>query len=235
MESGVADVEEIRPEDFQGRNKTWLVTFDGTGERAYFKPAGGVRIAVASMFGLDREEVVLCEAAAWRVAHALGSPWLDLIPPCVVRWIDAVDPNAPGSLSAERFGDREMSLFGLLHAPRSCLQGAFIDALIGNMDRSLTNFRYEPSHGEMAMLDHGFAFPNQNGIINECELLEWRHRLELAALTNEEIAALETVIESPDCCGVSRYLGDERAHAMVGRARKMRDTGRLLLRTELLP
>jgi hypothetical protein len=38
------------------------------------------------------------ELSAYRLAAALGSPFADLVPPCVVRVVPEVDADAPGSL-----------------------------------------------------------------------------------------------------------------------------------------
>jgi hypothetical protein len=234
LDGSVVDFDQLR-EGERGTNETWIVTFDGTGERAFYKPINGINGTVAHMFGLQPWEVAICEAAAWRVAAQLGPPWSSLMPPCVIRWIERIDDRAPGSLSAERFGNRERSLQALLHDPQACLRAAFLDALIGNMDRGIANFLFDDSRGELAIIDHGFAFPNDSGTMNCSELLDWRHRLGLAALRDEEREALELVLDTTDCCGVACYLGDRRADAMIARAQTMKQQDRVVQRVEVLP
>lgn len=234
LEAPIVDVERIH-EGEQGANDTWLITFGGVGDQGYYKPINGVNGTLAALFGLATWEVALCEATAWRVAASLGEPWSDLIPPCVVRAIDEVDPRAPGSLVAQRFGDRERSLQALLFEPQNCLRCAFFDALIGNMDRRLANVLYEPSRADLAFIDHGFAFPSPSGTMSHSDLLDWRHRVGLDGLEAREREALDKLIESSDRLGVGRYLGDERAEAMIARAKVMQARDRVIRSDEVLP
>lgn len=139
-----------------GANEVWRLEIGPHDEGAYFKPVNGVNQTLASMLGHTRESVLLSEVAAYRLAHALGPPFAELVPPCVLRTVPGIDPHAPGSLMDERFGERANEVF--FRAPRLALTAAFFDALIANQDRSIANFLFDADRGDLALIDHGFAF-----------------------------------------------------------------------------
>src|ERR1700680_2199080 len=51
----------------------------------FHKPFSGVDVANAIAFGQTDETPPLHEAVAWRLAAALGSPWQEIVAPCVLR------------------------------------------------------------------------------------------------------------------------------------------------------
>jgi hypothetical protein len=230
----VVDASPIHADD-KGANQTWLITLGGLGDQGYFKPMNGTNASLASLFGLEIWEVALCEASAWQVASQLGPPWTEIVPRCGVRPIEEVDERAPGSICAQRFGDRQKSLEAILYQPELCLAGAFFDAVIGNLDRSIANVLYAPNREEVSLIDHGFAFPvGSRATMNQSVLLDWRHRLGLAALTDAEASALERLRASDNAFGVVRYLGSDRANAMLRRAETMQRESRLLLSSDVV-
>lgn len=76
-----------------GASTTYLVVFESR-RQAIFKPFGGQQPNACANFGQDRFEVVLHEVTAWRLAHALGEPWEQLVPAAVLRHLDGIGPGA---------------------------------------------------------------------------------------------------------------------------------------------
>lgn len=208
-----------------GANEVWRLELGSAREGAYFKPVNGVNATLAHFFGHTRESVLISELAAYRLAAALGSPFAELVPACVVRLIPDVDADAPGSLMAERFDDRSGNLFEI--APGHALKAAFFDALIGNQDRSRANLLFDPSRADLALIDHGFAFPREHDLRHAAFLVEWRRRAVLDELADIEIAALERLLQDDELLGLARYLEPDRADVLARRAAGMRAAGRL--------
>jgi hypothetical protein len=208
-----------------GANEVWRLELGSTREGAYFKPVNGVNATLAHFFGQTSQSVLISELAAYRLAAALGSPFIDLVPACVVRVIPHVDADAPGSLMSERFDDRSGNLFEL--APAHALTAAFFDALIGNQDRSRANLLFDPSRADLALIDHGFAFPRDDDLRHAEFLVEWRKRAGLDQLSDTEIAALEALLQHGELLGLARYLEPDRADSLARRAARMRQSARL--------
>jgi hypothetical protein len=208
-----------------GANEVWRLELGFAREGAYFKPVNGVNATLAHYFGHTRESVLISELGAYRLAASLGSPFAELVPACVVRLVPDVDADAPGSLMAERFDDRSGNLFEI--APADALKAAFFDALIGNQDRSRANLLFDPSRADLALIDHGFAFPREHDLQHAAFLVEWRRRAGLDELADIEIAALERLLGADELMGLARYLEPDRADALARRAAGMRAAGRL--------
>jgi hypothetical protein len=224
LEDEVVSVE--RPAEGVGANDVWRLELGSTHEGAYFKPINGVNATLAYLLGHTRESVVLAEIAAYRLAYALEAPYAGLVPPCVLRFVPEVDEDAPGSLMSERFDDRAGNVFQ--DAPALALQGAFFDALIGNQDRSGFNLLFDPSRGDLALIDHGFAFRREHDPVNASVLVDWRRRAGLTTLTAEERETLNRLLGDGDLLGIRRYLEADRANAFHDRARAMHDSGSLV-------
>jgi hypothetical protein len=152
-----------------------------------------------------------------------------------LRTLDEIDDLAPGSLSAERFGDRQDEPYAFFLTPHDCLAAAFFDALIGNQDRRWTNFKLDRGRSELALLDHGFAFPDTNGVLVESMFLDWRLRLGCGETTPVEKELLEALADSGDLFGASRYLDPERSELMLRRVDAMRERGALMSPEEIAP
>ena len=56
-----------------------------SGLAVFHKPFSGVHVANALAYGQTDETPPLHDAVAWRLAVALGSPWQQLVAPCVLR------------------------------------------------------------------------------------------------------------------------------------------------------
>jgi hypothetical protein len=210
----------------RGINAVYKLELGATREGAYFKPVNGINPTTSYLFGHTRESVFLSELSAYRLAYALGPPYSALVPPCVVRRFPEIDPDAPGSLTPERFDERQEDVF--YHVPDKVIQAAFFDALIGNQDRSRSNLLFDASRNDLALIDHGFAFPREKDIRNHSILLEWRRTANLCELGDDEVRALRKLLDDNALLGLRRYLDEERAVAVAGRARRMLATQRLL-------
>src|SRR4051812_89819 len=74
----------------RGINAVWRLELGSAHEGAYFKPVNGINPTTAYLFGHTRESVLLSELATYRLAHALGSRFASLVPPCVVRSVPEI-------------------------------------------------------------------------------------------------------------------------------------------------
>ena len=72
------------PTSSPGMNTTMQLELAG-GAIVFHKPFSGVDVANAIAFGQTDETPPLHEAVAWRLAAALGSPWQEIVAPCVLR------------------------------------------------------------------------------------------------------------------------------------------------------
>lgn len=220
------DVHEMSQLDGVGANEVWRVELGTQGEAGFFKPVNGVNQTTAYLFGHTRESVFLSEVAAYRLAHAIGAPYDAIVPACVIRRIPKIDPHAPGSLAVERYADRDIEIFQ--RAPALVLQAAFVDALIGNQDRSIANFLFDSQRGDLALIDHGFAFPRDGDLCNASLFLGWRREAGVLALTDVEKGALEHLLGDDDLLGLRRYLAPDRYQPVAARARRMLETGQIV-------
>jgi hypothetical protein len=183
----------------------WRLELGSAREGAYFKPVNGINPTTAYLFGHTRESVFLAELAAYRLAHALGGPFASLVPPCVVRAIPEIDADAPGSLTPERFDERKEDVF--YHAPDQVIRAAFLDALIANQDRSRSNLLFDADRSDLALIDHGFAFPRDGDVHNHSILLDWRRTAGLCELASEEVSGssgLSRMTTCSVCAGILR-------------------------------
>jgi hypothetical protein len=73
-----------------------------SGHVVFHKPFSGVHVANALAYGQTDETPPLHDAVGWRLAVALGSPWRELVAPCVLR--DYAGDE--GALSLQRRGGR---------------------------------------------------------------------------------------------------------------------------------
>ena len=92
-----------------GANETYLVVL-AQGQLAFHKPFSGINPTLAGAYGQKQDTPPIHECAAWRLAFAFGSPFTELIPPCVLRaisgnhgslcWGVTGDPIVPGAFLA---------------------------------------------------------------------------------------------------------------------------------------
>jgi hypothetical protein len=189
---------------------------------AYFKRFRDQSPKLCAAYRHDRVEVPMNEVIAWRLAHAMGSPWARLVPPSVLRKLD----GAGGALTDEMRGQADTSAL-LADAAAAAVGAAFWDALIGNQDRNPGNFRYDAATGRLGLIDHGFSFARPGDPINSAIFHAFRIGQGLARITSAEHAALVALLRSGDLHGLRRFLPADRANALDARARAIVTTGQL--------
>lgn len=186
----------------------------------FHKPFNGVRVDVAVAYGQSDETPPLHEAVAWRLAFALGSPWSELVVPCVLREHDGQD----GSLSLQAPGwpgDPAPT-----ENPTWCLPAAFWDSLVAQQDRHSGNWRWDGQR--LSLIDHGYAFALPGDILNHTKLVKARHDGGAAPLVAEERQALDRLLGGADLLGIADLLTDDRAQALRDRAGRMRARDEIL-------
>jgi hypothetical protein len=133
----------------------------------FHKPFSGVHVANAIAYGQTDETPPLHEAASWRLAVALGSPWDEIVVPCVLREYAGED----GSVSLRATGwPRDMA--PTLN-PTWCLPAAFFDSLIAQQDRHDGNWRWDGTR--LTLIDHGYTFALPRAILNYSDFVAARH------------------------------------------------------------
>lgn len=201
-----------------GTNETTRWQLDN-GQVAFHKPFSGLRDDIAKGFGQSSAQQPVHEAAAWRLAERLGEPYRSLVPPCVLREVE----GKMGSFALERPGVPSRGVDtvdeGELRA------AAFFDCLIGQQDRHRNN--YLVSGDRLTLIDHGYAFAKPGNLCNFSDFVTWRGQHE-TRLNGAEIDALDKVLDSEDAGGLRGLIEDDRLDALLGRAQRMRNTGRLL-------
>lgn len=186
----------------------------------FHKPFDGVRVDVAVAYGQTDETPPLHEAVAWRLAAVLGSPWSELVTPCVLREHEGQD----GSLSRQVPGwpgDPAPT-----ENPNWCLPAAFWDSLIAQQDRHSGNWRWDGQR--LSLIDHGYAFAVPGDILNHTKLVNARHDGGAAPLLPGERRALDRLLAGVDMLGIADLLTDERARALRERAERMRARDEIL-------
>ncbi len=198
-----------------GASTTYLVVLESR-RQAIFKPFDGQHPNGCANYQQDPFEAVVHEVAAWRLAHALGAPWDQLIPTAVLRGLADV---GPGVLINWRRGSPDPAVFEQANA--QVCAGAFWDALIGQQDRHANNFRYDAEARRLALIDNAFAFARPTDLYNQSLLLAYRRSVHMATLREREIVALEAILDSDDLLGLRRFIAEDRADALESRARRM--------------
>lgn len=199
----------------RGASITYLVVLESR-RQAIFKPFGGQHPNACANYQQDPFEAITHEVAAWRLAHALGPPWDQLVPTAVLR--DLQGPG-PGVLINWRRGSPDPTVFEQANA--QVCAAAFWDALIGQQDRHATNFRYDAEARRLALIDNAFAFARPNDLHNQSLFLAYRRSAHMVPLTKHEISALEAILESDDLLGLRAFIAGDRANALESRVREM--------------
>ena len=195
------------------------------GQVAFHKPFADLNDSIADGFGQATAQQPVHEAAAWRLAERLGEPYRSLVPPCVLREVE----GKMGSLSLERPGVPGRPIGELEEADRRA--AGFFDCLIGQQDRHRNN--YLVAGDRLTLIDHGYAFAKPGNYCNYSDFVSWRTTDDADSdkrgrLSGAEIDALDRVLDSEDAGGLRGMIEDDRLDALLGRARRMRETGRLL-------
>jgi hypothetical protein len=204
-----------------GASVTYVVVFESR-RQAILKPFGGQNPNACANYNQDRDECLTHEVVAWRLAHALGDPFDQLLPTAVLRDV----PGAgPGVLVNFRDGGPDPAVF--TDAPAQVHATAFWDALIGQQDRHGANFRYDPMARRLAAIDSAFAFARPGDFINNGSLfIEYRHASNGPMLDDDEKHALQEMVDH-DLHGVGEFLAQDRGDALRARVERMLASGRL--------
>jgi hypothetical protein len=190
------------------------------GRVVFHKPFSGVHVANALAYGQTDETPPLHDAVAWRLALALGSPWKELVAPCVLR--EYAGEHGALSLQAPGWpGDPAPT-----QNPTWCLPAAFFDSLIAQQDRHSGNWRWDGNR--LTLIDHGYAFALTGHILNHTDLVGARHIHSAATLLPEERDALDRLLGDPHLLGMANLLLEDRAEALADRARRMLDRDEVL-------
>lgn len=198
-----------------------IAVFLETRRSGFFKSFVGQSVTMCGHYKQDPFEVPLNEVIAWRLAHAMGPPWMQMVPTAVLRKID----DKGGALINQRHGPPDAAVFG--EAPSQAASAAFWDALIGNQDRNTTNFRYLSARKSLGLIDHGFAFARPGDPFNESFFLRSRRQANRVPLTPHEREALENLVDN-ELHRLGSFLPRDRAEALQARAETM-------IRTSCLP
>ncbi|MGH3025896.1 MAG: hypothetical protein ACRDLR_05585 [Gaiellaceae bacterium] len=151
----------------------------------YFKPINGVDATTADALGHTIVSATLAECAAWRLAHALGGVFAEIVVPQVLRQLDDVDPLAPGALCRRREG-KPQSDEPFAKVREQCLAAAFFDSLIGQQDRNKNNWLWHDASGEFRLIDHGFAFARPGDTFVNLRFTRWRWGKKEQQLVDDE-------------------------------------------------
>lgn len=199
----------------------------GADVRAFFKPANGLRSL--EMFGQTRTSCVLAEALAWRFAVALGAPYERLVAPCVLRFFDVIDTDAPGAMSLACSGVDE-SYAPADEVPEQWAAAALFDALSGQQDRHSGNWLWDEESRALHLIDHGYGFACRGDHSANSEILRVRRQRGPLGLSESELALLGPILDDAGLLGVERVLSDPRARSLRSRAQAMTEPPRVILR-----
>jgi hypothetical protein len=206
-----------------------LRSSDGVQARAFFKPANGMRQRSLELFGQTRASCVLAEALAWRLAVALGAPYTDLVAPCVLRFVEAVDMDAPGAMSLARPGVDE-SYAPAERVPAQWAAAALFDALSGQQDRHCGNWLWDKEGLALHLIDHGYSFACRSDHCANSEILRVRRERGGLALGDAEIDLLNRTLEEVEPLVLRRILTSSRSRSFRARAQAMLAPPRVILR-----
>ncbi|MGI8729288.1 MAG: hypothetical protein ACR2LK_04760 [Solirubrobacteraceae bacterium] len=173
-------------------------------------------------YGHDRIEAPINEVVAWRLASAMGDPWRQMVPASVLRKIGGFGGALVNEVPGEAYANTALDC-----GNDQVDAAAFWDALIGNQDRNLGNFRYDNTTGQLGLIDHAFSFARPGDLANSSVYLTVRHHAGRAAMSSHEHTAVELLLRSADLLGLRRYLASDRADALEARARAMAAAGQL--------
>ncbi len=207
-----------------GTSLTYVVAFKG-GRKAIHKPFEGQNPNSCKHYAQDRYEVPTHEVVAWRLAHALGGRWAEMVPTAVLRRLATAGPGVLINWRDGQPGDGAV----VTDQRDQVFRAAFWDALVGQQDRHAQNFRYDAAAGRLALIDHGFAFARPTDRFASSVFHAYRLQRNYPLLTKREEQAIEALLEGGDLLGLAGFLPEDRAEALAGRARTMRQTRRLPL------
>lgn len=197
-----------------------LRSSDGAEVRAFFKPANGLGQRSLELFGQTRASCVLAEALAWRLAVALGPAYAELVAPCVLRFFETIDVDAPGALALARPGVDE-SYAPADAVPEQWAAAALFDALSGQQDRHSGNWLWDQDGRALYLIDHGYCFARRGDHCANSEILRIRRERGGLALSDAEIELLNKTLEKIAPLVLEHVLESSRVRSLRARAQAM--------------
>jgi hypothetical protein len=197
-----------------------LRSSDGAEVRAFFKPANGLRQRSLELFGQTRSSCVLAEALAWRLAVALGPPYAELVAPCVLRFFETIDVDAPGALALARPGVDE-SYAPVTEVPGQWAAAALFDALSGQQDRHCGNWLWDREGRTLYLIDHGYSFARRGDHCANSEILRIRRERGGLSLNDTELDLLRRTLQEIGPSALARVLDGSRVSSLRARAQAM--------------
>lgn len=198
---------------------TFLVVYDNHSE-AFHKRHDQLSSVNAHNFGHSLDTPPLHECAAWHFAKALGARYERLLPATVYMKLDdewgSVARRLPGAKPGTRaYLDAD--------GKEQVNDAGFYDLLIGQQDRHLGNFMWDPATRRLGLFDHGFCFPatrDPQDRIRSAQLIDQR-RQKAVKITADELALMERILNSGDLLGIEPLLEPARAAAMKHRIHRL--------------
>ena len=200
---------------------------------AFHKPHEGIVPRVARDYGHSLDTPPISECAAWQLAKRLGAPYDRLVAVTVYRPVgpaeDDEDSWLYGSLALRHEGAAMKGHAACRDAREDALAAGFFDALIGNQDRHVGQFRYDETSATLGLIDHGFSFPVEGALCRGAYFQQFRRR-EQAVITEDERDTLARLVSDPELFGLAGFLEPDRAERLRWRAQRMLDLGVVLLK-----
>ena len=204
-----------------GVNQTFRAVLE-SGRVGYHKPFAGVSSVHASAFQHHPDEVPVNECTAWRLAYTLGSPFVDVVAPTVLREMQ----GAPGSLSAQQVGAANDPR-PFLHAAALARAAAFVDSLTAQQDRHGGNARWDDANQKLGLIDHGYTFALPGHRLNAAWFVDWRWGAGGQILDATETDALNRLLDG-DLLGLRAFMLPDRADQLEDRAQRMLASSEIL-------
>jgi hypothetical protein len=206
------------------------------GQTTFHKPLGpmsqdhpSLGVPVYSYYGHPAPAAVAVnEAAAWRLARAVGAPYDTLVATSVIRWLPAEPGIAADWGALTREGAGPSGQIAPLTDPRLCDPSAFFDCLIGQQDRHAGNFRFDLATGILTLIDHGYTFPGGQWRFNDSVFLRERHRGGRAVLSADEAQLLTDLPAMDVWVELQAVLRADQMNALEWRRQAMLARGELL-------
>ena len=235
-----ARVLSVRPFDAERVHvsKTYELVID-SGHLCIFKPADSLLEAAGDGLYHGKQALAqydhtpisttISECAAWQLAKQLGAPWNELVVPTVMKFPEHPETHVHmvGAASVFRGGDVARQGFYTV-VSEQVSSAAFFDALIGQQDRNKGNVLWYEARQVIYLIDHSFSFARAGANHGAADLVQWRWSHGSRDLIGDELEALTRLLESGDLMTLRRFLAPERADALEARARRMRDTGKMV-------
>jgi hypothetical protein len=199
------------------------------GGEVYFKSFNAENKHLAEQFGFPNKQQPIHEVAAWQLAQDLGPEYSRIVAPCAMvehnREWGSASWGATGSTWNSTPEQTQRTIATEPGFRQQITDAAFFDTLLGNTDRHGENFIAD--HRGLQLIDHGFAFGSSSELKPS---LFSRLRIKLGKndLTDREKGILDRVLDTSSPPRILGILEKSRADAFIGRAVRMRQSGKIL-------